>query len=94
MTPSQINNALREAQQYAEETGRNPVVRCVMTWGTIIDAAKARMYDGLLHITDMNGALVMIDPHCVGIIAGGLAPAPDSAEVDIQQGELTPKVTQ
>lgn len=95
MTPKQINDALASALDYAQRTGRNPIVRIVMTWGTIIDAPSTNVVGGMLQVTDMNGALVFIDSHCVGIIAGGLAPAPDGAEIDIQEGELvTPKVTQ
>ena len=94
MTPAQINNALDFANEHALKSQRSTVVRVVTAWGTILDAPAADRLHGMLRIIDMNGALVFMDPHCIGIIAGGLAPLPDSAEIDIQEGELTPKVTQ
>ena len=94
MTPKQVKDAIEDALAYAGQTGRTPVVRIVMTWGTVIDTKAVRVEDGMVILQDMNDALVVIDPHCIGIIAGGLRPLPDSAEIDIQEGELTPKVTQ
>lgn len=88
MTPSQIRRAISNAQEHAADLGRSDVLRFVLLPGTVIDSRNAMIDDGMLQLVDMNGALLTIDAHAVILIAGGLAPAPDEAQIDVQQGTL------
>jgi len=87
VTPKQFTNALRTGTNYAKEHGRPDRHRIVLRPGTIIDAVEVDYDDQLCRVIDMNGAIVLIDPEAVILVANGLA-APDTVEMDVQGGEL------
>ena len=88
MTPKQVQTAIDNGAQYAAKHGRTDRNRVVLSPGTIIDAAEISMSEGLVRIIDTIGAIVYVDPQAVILIANGLAPAPSSAEFEVQGGEL------
>ncbi len=94
MTPKQIIEALRNGSEVARQSGRPDRHRIMLSSGTIIDSAEAAMMGGVLVLIDMNKSVLYIDPIHVILIANALAPAPDSAEIEVQAGELQQGRTQ